>query len=339
MKTKLTIMIVLTALFASCSQKETTLTLLETTDTHGRYDEFANDALIIKQMKSELGDRLILLDNGDNLQGTVFQYCSNQDAEHPNLVSQVLNYFPYDAVSVGNHDIEAGRKIFDRVYSEVKMPVLAANVIDETTGEPYFTPYIILNRDGFKIAVLGLTTPYVITWVPDRLRPGLRFEQLESAAEKWVKIIQEKEHPDLMVGLFHSGYEPQVQNLPEDHPLGRENASKWVALNVPGFDIIFYGHDHRARAEKLTNINGDPVYVLNSGNRGMGLSIAEVTLRNGQKPNISISLMQTDHEQKDEKFVAMLQPYLDRAEAYKQREVAELPVDISSDDAFKGSCL
>ena len=113
-------MIVLTALFASCSQKETTLTLLETTDTHGRYDEFANDALIIKQMKSELGDRLILLDNGDNLQGTVFQYCSNQDAEHPNLVSQVLNYFPYDAVSVGNHDIEAGRKV--RILYQLSQP-------------------------------------------------------------------------------------------------------------------------------------------------------------------------------------------------------------------------
>ncbi len=339
MKTKLTFMIILTALFASCSQKETTLTLLETTDTHGRYDEFANDALIIKQMKAELGDRLILLDNGDNLQGSVFQYCSNQDAEHPNLVSEVLNYFPYDAVCVGNHDIEAGRKGFDRVYSEAKMPVLAANVIDESTGEPYFTPYIILNRDGFKIAVLGLLTPYVVTWVPDRLRPGLRFEQLEAAAEKWVKIIQEKEHPDLMVGLFHSGYEPQVQNLPPDHPLGRENATKWVAENVPGFDIIFYGHDHRSKAEKLTNINGDPVYVLNSGNRGMGLALAEVTLKKGQKPNINVSLMLTDHENKDEAFLAMLQPYLDRAESYKQRKVAELPVSISTDDAFKGSCL
>ena len=339
MKTKLAFMIILTALFASCSQKETTLTLLETTDTHGRYDEFANDALLIKQMKAELGDRLILLDNGDNLQGSVFQYCSNQDAEHPNLVSEVLNYFPYDAVCVGNHDIEAGRKVFDRVYSEAKMPVLAANVIDESTGEPYFTPYIILNRDGFKIAVLGLLTPYVVTWVPDRLRPGLHFEQLEAAAEKWVKIIQEKEHPDLMVGLFHSGYEPQVQNLPTDHPLGRENATKWVAENIPGFDIIFYGHDHRSKAEKLTNINGDPVYVLNSGNRGMGLALAEVTLKKGQKPNINVSLMLTDHENKDEAFLAMLQPYLDRAESYKQREVAELPVSISTDDAFKGSCL
>ena len=339
MKTKAAFMIILTALFASCSQKETTLTLLETTDTHGRYDEFANDALIIKQMKSELGDHLILLDNGDNMQGTVFQYCSNQDSEHPNLVSEVLNYFPYDAVCVGNHDIEAGRKVFDRVYSEVKMPVLAANVIDEITGEPYFTPYIVLKRDGFKIAVLGLLTPYVVTWVPDRLRPGLRFDNLEEAAAKWVKIIKDKEHPDLMVGLFHSGFEPQMQNLPPDHPLGRENATKWVAENVPGFDIIFYGHDHRSKAEKLTNINGEPVYVLNSGHRGKGLAVAEVTLKKGEKPIIKVSLMLTDEENKDEEYMKMLQPYLDRAQSYKQREVAELPVSISTDEIFKGSCL
>ena len=339
MKAKLTLMIILTAILASCSQKETQLTIIETTDTHGRYDEFANDAHLLKQMKAELGDRLILLDNGDNMQGTPFQYCSNQDAEHPNLASEVLNYFPYDAVCVGNHDIEAGRKIFDRVYSETKMPVLAANVIDEATGEPYFKPYIVLNRDGFKIAVLGLLTPYVVTWVPDRLRPGLRFDQLEAAAEKWVNLIQEKEHPDLMIGLFHSGWEPQVQNLPPDHPLGRENATKWVAENVPGFDLIFCGHDHRARAEKMINCAGDSVYVLNSGNRAQNVAKAEVTLKKGQKPKISIELIATDSEEKDENYLAMIQPYLDRAEEYQQRKVAELPVSISSDNAFNGPCL
>ena len=332
-------MIALTAFFASCTPKETTLTIIETTDTHGRYDEFANDAHVIKQMKTELGNKLILLDNGDDIQGTPFQYCSNQDAEHPNLVSEVLNYFPYDVISVGNHDIEAGRKVFDRLYSEVKMPVVCANVIDESTGEPYFTPYTVLERDGFKIAVLGLLTPYVVTWVPDRLRPGLRFDQLEAAAEKWVKVIQDKEHPDLMIGLLHSGWEPQAQNLPEDHPLGRENATKWVAENIPGFDLIFYGHDHRARAEKVMNSNGDPVYVLNSGHRGHGLAKAEVTLKKGAKPQICIELMTTDSDVKDEDFLAMLQPYLDRAEAYQDQEVAELPVSISSDEVFNGPCL
>ena len=332
-------MILLTAMLASCSQKETTITLVETTDTHGRYDEFANDAHLIKKMKAQLGNHLILLDNGDDMQGTVFQYCSNHDEQHPNLTSEFLNYFPYDVATVGNHDIEAGRKVFDRVYAEAKMPILAANVIDETTGEPYFTPYIILKRDGYKIAILGLLTPYVVTWVPDRLRQGLRFENLENAAAKWLKIIQEKEHPDLMVGLFHSGFEPQVQNLPTDHPLGRENATKWVAENIPGFDIIFYGHDHRSKAEQLTNINGDPVYVLNSGNRAQGLAKAEVRLKKGQKPIISIELMPTDGEEKDTDFLAMLQPYLDRAQEYQNREVAQLPVNISSDEVFCGPCL
>ncbi len=339
MNIKHVFMIALTALFASCSPKETTLTFIETTDTHGRYDEFANDAYVIKQMKAQLGDKLVLLDNGDDVQGTAFQYCSNQDAEHPNLVSEVLNYFPYDVVVVGNHDIEAGRKVFDRLYSEVKMPVLAANVIDESTSEPYFTPYVMLEREGFKIAVLGLTTPYVVTWVPDRLRPGLRFEQLEAAAAKWVNLIQEKEHPDLMIGMLHSGWEPQAQNLPPDHPLGRENATKWVAENIPGFDLIFYGHDHRAKAEKVMNIAGDPVYVLNSGNRGQGLAKAEVTLAKGKKPHISVELLPTDGEEKDEAFLAMLQPYLDRAMAYQDQEVAELPVSISSDEVFHGPCL
>ena len=332
-------MIALTTLLASCAPKETTLTIIETTDTHGRYDEFANDAHVIKQMKAQLGDKLILLDNGDDIQGTPFQYYSNQDAEHPNLVSEVLNYLSYDAVGVGNHDIEAGRKVFDRLYSEVKMPVVCANVIDETTGEPYFTPYMILERDGYKIAVLGLLTPYVVTWVPDRLRPGLRFEQLEAAAEKWAKVIHDKEHPDLMIGLFHSGWEPQAQNLPEDHPLGRENATKWVAEHVAGFDLIFYGHDHRDRVEKVTNPDGEPVYVLNSGHRAHSLALAEVTLKKGQKPVISVELVTTDGNEEDADYLAMLQPYLDRAEAYQNEEVAELPVDISSDEAFDGPCL
>ena len=340
MKTKrLTFMIALTALFASCAPKETNLTIIEATDTHGRYDEFANDAYVIKQMKAELGDKLILLDNGDDMQGTPFQYCANQDTAHPNLVSEVLNYFPFDAVCVGNHDIEAGRKVFDRVFAEAKMPVLAANVIDETTGKPYFTPYIILEREGYKIAVLGLLTPYVVTWVPDRLRPGLRFDNLEEAAAQWVKTIQDKEHPDLMIGMFHSGWEPMAQNLPEDHPLGRENATKWVAENVPGFDLIFYGHDHRARAEKVLNINNEPVYVLNAGCRGQALAKAEVTLKKGSKPAITIELMTTDGEEKDSTYLAMLHPYIDRAEEYQQREVAELPVTICSDDAFKGPSL
>ena len=258
-------MILLSLMALSCGHNTpVTLTFVETTDTHGAFADCANDATVIRQMKNRLGDRLILLDNGDNLQGTPYQYCSNHDEAHDNLSSAFLNFFPYDVVGVGNHDVEAGKAVFDRLRSELTMPVVCANVLDEATGKPYWTPYVVLRRGGYKIAVLGLLTPYVVTWVPERLRPGLRFEQAEAAAAYWVKIIREKERPDLMIGLFHTGWEPQEQNLPDDVPLGRENSTKWIVENVPGLDLVFYGHDHRAKAAKVVN----PLTPPGTENRG-----------------------------------------------------------------------
>ena len=332
-------MLVLALMTASCAPKQTTLTFLESTDTHGSFVEFANDAMVIRQLRESLGNHLILLDNGDNMQGTTYQYCSNQDAEHPTLVSSFLNFFPYDVAGVGNHDIEAGRQVFDRVASEMTMPYVCANVIDDSTGKPYFKPYQILVRDGFKIAVLGLLTPYVVTWVPERLRPGLSFEPVETSAAEWVSYIMENEHPDLMVGLIHSGWEPQEQNLPEDAPLGRENATRWVAENVPGFDMIFYGHDHRGKADKIVNIEGDTVYVLNSGHRANALAQAEVVLTKGKKPVIQVGLIPTVEQESDAEFLEMLQPYLDRAQSYQAEEVAVLPVSIHPNESLKGSSL
>lgn len=332
-------MVITATLATACTPKETTLTFLETTDIHGRFDEFTEDAAFIKKAKAELGEKLILLDGGDDMQGTTFQYCANQDETRPNLVSQYLNYFPYDAAAVGNHDIEAGRKVFDRVYSETKVPIICANVIDEATGEPYFTPYVVLNREGYKIAVLGLLTPYVVTWVPDRLRPGLRFEQLEEAAERWAGIIREKEKPDLLIGLFHSGWDLAEQSLPEGTPLGRENAIKWVAENIAGFDMIFYGHDHRAKADSVVNKKGDVVYVLNSGHRAHGLAKAEVTMKGKKKTRVHVELISTEDGEEDIQFDELIQPFIERAEKYQNEEVADLPVSITTNDAFKGPSL
>lgn len=333
-------MLSLALLGASCAgPKRTKLVFVETTDTHGSYHQMAEDASVILQMRQDLGDCLVLLDNGDNLQGTPYQYLSNHDITHPNLVSAYLNYFPYDVAGVGNHDIEAGKAVFDRVFSEMTMPVVCANVIDEATGKPYFTPYTMLRRDGFKIAVLGLLTPYVVTWVPERLRPGLRFESSEAAAEYWVKYIREKEHPDFLVGLFHTGWEPQEQNLPEDSPLGRENAAKWIAEHVPGIDLVFYGHDHRAKAAYVCNVEGDTVYVVNSGCRGGGLATATVTLSRRERPKIQVGLIPTVDQEPDAGFLEVLKPYLDRAEQYQEEPVAELPVAVTPEGIYQGSCL
>ena len=70
-----------------------------------------------------------------------------------------------------------------------------------------FIPYEVLERDGVKIVVPGMITPAIPAWLSENLWKGLRFDDMEETARKWMKIIREKENPDLVIGLFHAGQE------------------------------------------------------------------------------------------------------------------------------------
>ena len=117
----------------------------------------------------------------------------------------MLNFMGYDAANMGNHDVETGRAVFDRWAGDCRAPVLGANIIDTVTGEPHFRPYKVLERDGVKIAVLGMITPAIPVWLSENLWRGLRFDDMEDTARKWMKIIREKERPDIVIGMFHAG--------------------------------------------------------------------------------------------------------------------------------------
>ena len=69
----------------------------------------------------------------------------------------------------------------------------------------YVKPYLILNREGVKVAVLGMITPAIPNWLTENLWSGLKFENMVTNARKWVKYLQENEKPDVIIGLFHSG--------------------------------------------------------------------------------------------------------------------------------------
>jgi len=76
-----------------------------------------------------------------------------------------MNFMGYDAGTVGNHDIEVGLKIYNRLVNEFDFPWLSANTINTTTQQPYFVPYTTFNVEGVKVAVLGLTTPAIPSWL------------------------------------------------------------------------------------------------------------------------------------------------------------------------------
>ena len=164
-----------------------------------------------------------------------------------------MNFMGYDAGTVGNHDVEAGHSVYDRLVKEYNFPLLAANAVDIKTGKPYFKPYQIIEKDGIKIAVFGLVTPAIPNWLPEELYSGIEFRDMVETAKIWMPVIL-KEKPDLVVGLFHSGWDRSESEIQNQDPVN-ENGSAAVAYNVPGFDIIFNGHDHKLANEKFVNIN------------------------------------------------------------------------------------
>ena len=157
-----------------------------------------------------------------------------------------MNYLNYDAVGVGNHDIEPGAKVYDKVVGELNMPYLAANAINTETGEPYFAPYTILNKNGVKVAVIGLTNPNIPSWLSPELWEGIKFEEVVPTLEYWVAQVREKESPHFVIAAMHAG-------LGDEESDDIENPAFFVAKNVKGIDLVLAAHDHRGVAEKFQN--------------------------------------------------------------------------------------
>ena len=281
------------------AEKSVTLTFIETSDIHGAiypYD-FVNAkpmATSLAQVASLIAEEraanpnVVLLDNGDSLQGqpTVYFYNFEKTAG-PHIWSQALNFLKYDAIGVGNHDIEAGHTVYDKLYEETQAAVLCANAV-KPDGSPYFTPYSIVEKGGVKIAILGLVSPKIPDWLPPQFWTGMEFEDMVESAKKWVPIIQEKEKPDVLVGLFHAGVDYTYGNVKKDTKYN-ENASQLVAEMVPGFDLVFVGHDHSGwdgmgwdpAAKKKVEVkdpNGKTVYIYGALNAARKIPVVNLML-------------------------------------------------------------
>lgn len=322
--------------------------IIATTDVHGcflAYD-FINDKPLkgsmarvssyVNKMRAEYDDNLILIDNGDILQGQPTCYYYNYiKTDCPNIASDVLNYLRYDAVVPGNHDIETGHPVYDKWINELRCPAIAANIIDTKTNKPYIKPYIILEREGVKIAVFGMISPAIPSWLNEKLWHGLRFEGIYDSSKRWIKHIKEVEHADVIIGVFHSGWNNGI--VTDDYS---ENETERIAREIPGFDAIIFGHDHIKRAASISTQSGNVVCVNPSSNAlAVGQLSVDVTFNgtNIVSKDIAGDVIDITQEPIDPDFSKTFQPHSDSIEAYAKREIGTIDQAISSKDCFFGS--
>ena len=322
-----------------------TIRLIETSDVHGAFFPYdyiehrpmkgtmARVSSYIKKQRQEFHENLILLENGDILQGQPTCYYTNfMKTDAPNVAAEVINYLKYDAQTFGNHDVETGHAVYDKWISELKCPVLGANIIDTKTNKPYCPPYIILERNGIRIAILGMLTPAIPNWLHENLWSGLRFEEMISCAKKWVKVLKEQEHADVIVGLFHSGWDGGIVTDQYD-----EDVVKTLAEKMNDFDVIFYGHDHTPRNVTLNN----GVLCLDPSCNAINVAQATLTIEYQGKGWKVIKkegeLVDITNEPIDKAYVRHFQSQMDSIKAFVEQKIGDFVSPIRSRDAFFGS--
>ncbi len=213
-------------------------------------------ATLIKHIRSLANERRdnLLLDAGDIFQGRPVGTITNGKA-----VVEFMNAIGYDAMTIGNHEYDIEEEKLIETLQLAQFPVLSCNIIDKRTGEipGYAQPYIIVERLGIKIGILGFTTTDTEKMsFPENIK-NIKFLSEKETIDKYVKILRNQEKVDIVIVLGHAGLPYDIiptyltRYNAQGNPLYSERYAVWgydaqeIAREVEGIDIFIGGHMHK----------------------------------------------------------------------------------------------
>lgn len=325
---------------------EYTIDLLTTNDVHGSwFDSSYTDGMVknslfaingmVNRFRDSLGaDNVILLDAGDCLQGDNAPYYFNYvDTVSPHLFPRLVDYMKYDAVCVGNHDIETGHAVFDRVRKELEdkgIPFLGGNAIKNSSEDRYFQTYRILKRGGLKVAILGYSNPNMSAWLDESVFRGMHFVSLIPLVQQDVDNIKEKEKPHVVIVAVHSGTgEGNNKNL--------ESQGLDLLSRLKGVDFIVCSHDHRPFITEQ-----DSICLINSGShaKNIGHGRINLTVKGGKviSKTLRAETIPVDVRYTDTAMRNAFHPDFLKVKEFTMAPVGSLDKDMQTREAYRGMC-
>lgn len=337
-------LLLIAVLAASCfgpKDGEYTLHLLTTNDVHGRYFDstyvseathasLQNVSWYADSLRSAVGkENVILIDAGDFLQGDNAAYFYNYvDTLSEHLFSRMAEYIGYDAVVAGNHDIETGHPVYDRLAESMYMPLLAANAVRTDSCRPYFRDYVCLKKGGFKIAVIGFTNPNIKGWLSPEIWEGMDFLSLLPFAQEQVDMVMRKENPDMVIVAAHAG-------TGKGDGSQLENQGMDLFRSLRGVDFVVCAHDHHPVVHKT-----DSICLINSGSHcaNLGHGTIRLTVRDSKivSRSLDASLLPVDKSKVDRKMQACFHDDYLAVQNFTLKQVGTLAVDLDTKDAYAG---
>ena len=235
------------------------IVILYTNDVHCAVDDnlgYTGLATVKNALEAQ-GKHVVLVDNGDAVQGDTIGTLSNGE-----YIIDIMNEIGYDVATPGNHEFDYGMDQFLALTEQANFPYVSANFVDND-GNTVLDPYVIKDVAGVKIAFVGISTPKTITtstpkYFQDDNGNYIYAFQQDETGEKLYAAVQSAvdaaraEGAQFVIALAHLGIE--------------EDCSPWtsseVIVNTTGIDAVLDGHSHSMiQGEKVKNKDGAEVLL------------------------------------------------------------------------------
>jgi len=289
-----------------------------------RMGGFARIRTALDQERASAPGAVFTVDGGDTFQGSAIAAWTQGEA-----VVAPLNALGFDVGSPGNWEVVYGPEALRKLMSEVNYRVICYNFHEKATGKRLFPPAVVLEKDGVRVAFVGVTDPTTTTRQPPAEVAGLDSTQMAGLRE-FVQALRRKEKPDLTVLVDHAGLAPSVQ----------------LAYDIPEFDVVLSGHTHERVYKPM--LVGKTI-VVEPGSMGSFIGRLDVTLNGGKISGHSYKLIGVDEvqfaenqkvkaliEESEKPFRARLRQVVGATKTTLMRyDVLETSMDNFVDDAVR----
>lgn len=289
------------------------ITILHTNDHHGHfwrsdYGEYGLSAQktlvdgIRKEVAAE-GGSVLLLSGGDINTGV--PESDLQDAE-PDF--RGMNLIGYDAMAVGNHEFDNPLSVLRQQEKWAKFPFLSANIYQKSTGERLFKPWMIFNRQGLKIAVIGLTTDDTAKIGNPEFFTDIEFRKPADEAKLVISELNQNEKPDVILATTHMGHYDNGEhgsNAPGDVEMARSLPKGALAMIVGGHsqDPVCMASENKKQVDYVPGTPCAPdqqngIWIVQAHEWGKYVGRADFQFRNGEMKLVRYQLIPVNLKKK-----------------------------------------
>ena len=287
---------------ACCGGQERTLVILSTNDIHGKIQRMPQLATAV-QLCRDTTDLVLLLDAGDRWTGNSFV---DRVAEPGRPVIELMNTLGYDAATFGNHEFDHGQAYLGGVIDSVaRFPIVCANLVSDTCTFAQPAPWLVLERAGVKIGIVGAVTNYEGPGHPAGNAEsfvGLRFPDPQQAAVGAADALRGK--VDLLILLSHMG----------------DDRDRELLARESRYDLLIGGHTHKLID---TVICGTPLAQTYKDLRNVGVS--KIRLRGRRVVDVAYENIPVENYAPDSAMAAAVARYY--ADPELNRPVGTLAAD------------